>query len=395
MRARQPSRDVLGTMEFARGVAILMAVVYHALQAWYANFGWQAIHVFVPVSGFVLTFSAARKGDAGEWGRWIRKRMRRILPAYWAMVVSGFAVLLLLGAVGLNDPAVTLGGATRDFILDIFVLRNFSYVSMMAYPNAALWFVPLIAGLYLMFPLLYGPVTRARGAAGLVGVVLVAFLVEAASRALAIRFLDGMPVGYGQGFLAPFGPTPAPLDRIPNDGFVFQLWAPFGNFPTRIGCFVLGMAGAVAYMRDPERFSRRMTGPGAAALGLVLWAAGNWLVYAGHAGWVAADFVLTAAWVFMLPPLAVAFARWLKPMHRVTEFLGRWSFHLFLTHLVVMYVYVRLLPFWISSLVVSALMLPVVLLGIAAATWALKKFDDSALAERIMPRPAARYGGSR
>ena len=61
--------------------------------------------------------------------------------------------------------SVTLPGATRDFVLDLLLLRNFSFVSMLSYPNAAMWFVPFIAGFYLVFPPLFRPVTRARGAA--------------------------------------------------------------------------------------------------------------------------------------------------------------------------------------------------------------------------------------
>ncbi len=374
-------RDLLGQADFARGVGILMALGYHAIAPWYANFGWQAVHIFLVVSGFVLTYAAMKRGHDASWGAWWRKRMRRILPTYWIVVLAGFLLALIPWALGAGHTPASPGELWRTTLFDLAILHNFSYRQMLAYPNASLWFIPLILGFYPVFVLLFRTVARAR-ARVVVGLVVGTALIEFAVRAAAIAWLDGIPVGFGKGVLESFGSPPPPLDRL-DWSFPFQLWAPFGHFPTRLGEFVLGMAAARAYVANRERVNRLALGLPALLAGLALWSLGGWLVHIGHAGWPFADWTITAGHALMLPTLGTWCARAIPPLYRLTGLAGQQSLPLFLVHMPVLYVYVTLYPVWMHSIVLSVVMLHVAIACVLLATWGLARLDRWRALDRL------------
>ncbi len=376
-----PHRDLPAQIDFARGVAILMVLVYHGLAPWYANFGWQAVHVFVVVSGFVLTLAAARRGHDAAWGTWWRRRLRRLLPAYWTAVIAGFFLALIPWALPIGRAPAAPGELLWTALLDLALVQNFSYSQMLAYPNASLWFVPFIAGFYLVFVPLFRPV--ARGSVTTVTAILVAAtLAEFAVRAAAIRYLDGMPVGFGQGVLQAFGSPPDPNDAL-DWSVPFQLWAPFGLFPTRVGEFVLGMAAARAYLANPSRVNRLAFGAPALLSGIALWAAGGALVHLGKAGWPYADWLIAAGLGLILPSVGALCARAVPRFTRLVELAGRMSLPLFLVHMPVLYVYVMLYPAWMHSMVLSVVMLHVAIACVLLATWGLARLDRLAALDRL------------
>ena len=173
----------LALLDACKGTAILGVIGVHVRPGW---FGWQGVHVFLVLGGFLLAYGRLRRGEA-PWRAWFRRRARRVLPATWAVVVAGVAVVGLVGAAGLNLEGVTAREAAARFPLDVLLLRNWSYRGMFAYPNASLWYVPLLAGLYLAFPL----VVRGCAAWGWRRAVLAAVAVEVAYRAAAVAWLDG------------------------------------------------------------------------------------------------------------------------------------------------------------------------------------------------------------
>lgn len=375
-----PSAPLPDLLDWAKGIGIVLVVLVHGLRGW---FGWQGVHVFLVVSGFVLTYSRLSKSEPEPWGEWYRRRAERILPAYWIVATAGFLLMLgaaLLAAVPLRDALAT---ALPLFVRDVTLTRNASLDSMFGPVNAALWYVPLIAGLYLTFPLLYRLLNRARSASRVALLLLAVVGVEATYRAIAILWFDGMPVGFGQGTLRGLDVSVAPLDGIPAPASSFQLWAPFGWFPSRVAEFALGMVAAWAVQRygDAEGALRR----GRSLLaGLALWCGGNALIYAGRWGWVLADLLIAAGLTLTL----LALASHLRPRQRTLRIftkLGRWAYPLFLVHLLVGYAASQALRgFGIDTFAGFAVVFSLVLPSIWAASAALMWFDRTRIPHRMI-----------
>ncbi len=79
--------------------------------------------------------------------------------------------------------------------------------------NAPLWYVALLVGRYVCFPLLFSTYKRASAWRALAGITIVAVTVECVSRAAAVFWRDGIPVGAGHGFVPSFGSVAQPLDH--------------------------------------------------------------------------------------------------------------------------------------------------------------------------------------
>ena len=369
--SRAPPR-AFALLDFCKGAAILGIVGVHVRPGW---FGWQGVHVFLVLGGFLLATS--RQRQAGPWAEWFRRRARRVLPAYWAAALAGVAVVAAVGALGLNLDGVTVRRSLADLPADVLLLRNWSYRGMFGYPNASLWYVPLLAGLTLAFPLL----DRAARRWGWPAMVAAAVAVEVAYRAAAVAWLDGVPVGYGHGIWGGLVATPPALDRLGSDA-PFQLWAPFGLFPSRVGEFAVGMGAAYAVAGRPRLLDRWTLGPGPALAGLALWAGGSALVGARW-GWALADLVIAVGGVLVLLAAAEAARRWAEPVFRVVSQAGALSLPLFLVHLPVMYVTAATAPLWGGAVWSTAAAFALTVAALWAASAALLAFDRSRAADAV------------
>jgi peptidoglycan/LPS O-acetylase OafA/YrhL len=376
---------VVGLLNFCKGVAVVWVVLVHALHGW---FGWQGVHVFVVLAGFTLTHACLRRERPLTWGRWFLRRAERILPAYWLVALAGFLVVALAAALAPSERRpFDLAAQVWRLLTDLTLLRNFSYKTMLADPNSALWFVPLIASLYLVFPWMYSALARG-GARAWVKVLLIAAAVEFAYRAAAVHLLDGMPVAYGHGFLKFFGRPPKALDEVAAT-FPFQLWAPFGLAPSRLGEFALGMVAAFALREDAARLSARLLSPLSAAAGVVIWLAGSALIYTGRWAWPFADFLLAAGLTLWLLYAAHLVRGWLPRLFKATSRLGVWSYYLFLTHLLFGYAYANLYTLWADSVPLAVAALALTFALSVAFMRLLARLDRSRLPKLIFRRAAA------
>lgn len=199
-------------------------------------------------------------------------------------VALGFLVAVVLNQVAGKPPLPTV---VRQLVLDITLTRNFFRTGLFGFPNASLWFIPLLVGLYAAFPLLWSGLRRW----GWAKVLVVAVLCELTWRAVAVFLLDGVPVATGKGVF-PFVLRPWPaLDRLP-DSFAFQQSAPFAVFPARIGEFALGVAaGSLASAQGvPSLWGRRRKPLLAGAA--VVWLTGSVAVSLGPVGWIFSDLLI-------------------------------------------------------------------------------------------------------
>jgi peptidoglycan/LPS O-acetylase OafA/YrhL len=171
MEARAPHVPVIDGF---RAYAVLGIVLLHVLGlagVFVADHGeafqvlvWgtvgNVIDVFFIISGFVLFLPViARGGDLGGVRSFYIRRAARIYPAYWLSL----AVLLALMAIELppftvfpplSDIAVQFAGlALPAQLVDGSFQIGFGV-------NGVLWFVSLILGFYLLFPLVAGAYFR-------------------------------------------------------------------------------------------------------------------------------------------------------------------------------------------------------------------------------------------
>lgn len=312
-----------GVLDFVRVAAVASVVCYHAAKV---GFGWQGVHVFLVLSGFGLAFSQLRRPQTAGWGAWYRRRASRILPATLAMV--GIDLVLAL-AIGLfqGDPAAP-GNALRQFALDVSLLRNFHHRTLFGFPNASLWFVPLLVGLYAVFPLLWRAIARF----GVARVVVAAVALELAYRTAAVFWCDGVPVAVGRGAFWFLPPPPPALDRLPPT-WAFQGSAPFGHFPARLGEFALGVAAAHVAVREPAHNVFRARWRAVLGAGALFWFAGTALVHLGPVGWVWSDLLIAAGASVLAVAVAEAARRRLPVVFaRVSRPVGT-AFPLFLAHM--------------------------------------------------------------
>jgi len=312
-----------------KGMAIVLIVGVHLHRGW---FGWQGVHVFITLSGFTLALASCAD-ERITWTRWYRRRAVRILPAYWLTAVAGFLLTMLLPPTDRIGPSGEILSPAMLLWRDLTLTRNFDYATMFGPVNASLWYVPMLAGLYLAFPPLMAALRGAASCRAFAGIVFVAVVVEVTFRAAAVEWLDGIGVGFGGGVWPGWGSVAPPLDRL-APSVDFQLWAPFGQFPARLGEFALGMAAGVAWAKSPEKAARFMATRWPIAAGTGVWIAGCALVYP-RTGWAMADLLIASGLTLALASFGHASMRHLSSVSAFLEWLGGWSFYIFLTHVLV------------------------------------------------------------
>lgn len=128
-----PNLDVLDGI---RGLAVLQVIAAHSHAFGQKGQGAVGVWLFFTLSAFLLTRPFAeqpeRLTDARQLARYVGRRLRRILPAYW---------LLLLIYVGMQN--LTLDGAVRHALFQ----RG----------DAHLWTIPQEMLFYVLLPLLALP----------------------------------------------------------------------------------------------------------------------------------------------------------------------------------------------------------------------------------------------
>jgi len=178
----------LAGLDGLRGVAALFVVVHHVYlrafpgypsdhaPAWAAPFifGRFAVVVFIVLSGFSLALGPARRGwQLGGMSLFLRRRARRILPAYWAALAFSLAVAwLVMPPPGQATPGVA------SVAVNGLLLQNLVIVPT---PNGAFWSLAVECQLYLLFPLMLLAVRRRGPAAMVASVTLFVALVGIAA----------------------------------------------------------------------------------------------------------------------------------------------------------------------------------------------------------------------
>lgn len=140
-----------------RAVAVLPVLAFHAGASVMAG-GFLGVDVFFVISGYLISSILFREIGNGTFTfrRFYERRIRRILPAYFAVVLACFpAALLLLDATALESFAES-AVASNFWVANIYFWRQIGYfkTSSELQPLLHMWSLAVEEQFYLFFPIL-------------------------------------------------------------------------------------------------------------------------------------------------------------------------------------------------------------------------------------------------
>ncbi|MFM8682651.1 MAG: acyltransferase family protein [Chthoniobacterales bacterium] len=366
----------LAWLDVARGLAILLVVYFHffmtyvdgrpapswdwatmsggagalAGASWLrlAGVGWDAVGLFIALSGWALMESTSRRAASGpiKWGSWYVARLVRLYPMYWV----AHLVYLLSPFVARLEPVDSRIVLSLLGFRFIDISRNFHYL------NAAWWYFALLLQLVLMFPLLF----------------------RAARRLGPWRFLA---VAAAVGFLARY----LLLVVYQQNG----VWSTGGLALCRLPEFALGMALGMWHARSPEKTEKFFLGGAGLVAGILLYPLAMQL-YANIHTYVFVDFATGVCCMLVVLGLSGLIVRCPMPT-KILSLVGAFSYGIFLVHqpyVIWIGLRIREQPVWMFLLISVAVLAATSLWGIA-----LEKATN-AVVQRISealkgPKPAA------
>lgn len=146
-----------------RAFAVLSVLLFHAYP-WFCSGGFIGVDVFFVISGYLITKGLLVDLDNGEYsiGRFYMRRIRRILPAYVAMIV--FTMLLCVLCYYGNQVNLYAKTAVSSavFSTNLFFYKTSGYFSPNAHDNPLLnlWSLSVEEQFYIFFPLLLAALHR-------------------------------------------------------------------------------------------------------------------------------------------------------------------------------------------------------------------------------------------
>ena len=361
----------IAAIEGMRGVAVAWIVVFHwfvvrglesgdpwnesiaasrALTVIVSN-GYLAVDLFFLITGFLLTLPwwrhAAEGRPAPSAREFYRRRIHRIVPAYYVQLVFLFAVALPL-LRGFDYWRRDIEFLAYNVAAHVTFLHYTTPLSSASYStNGALWTLSLEAQYYALLPILAPLFVRApwRAAAALT-------VVAIAWHWLAWHDLAPL-VAIETRLGGPWNPAEATIRHL----LVTQLPGYLAHFAAGI---LIGRAWLHWRGNPPGARARGLWLAAAiAALAVLYWIhdAGNaWL---GEWGWLPT----LAALAFLMLALAARGLPVSQPLlgNAPLAFLGRISYSVYLYHLPLLLLWIRYSPIegWLAAPVYSALLLAI------------------------------------
>ncbi|MGB3536485.1 MAG: acyltransferase family protein [Microcoleaceae cyanobacterium] len=389
MNTTNSKPELLSLTSFCKGLAIIAVVLVHWKGGW---FGWQGVHVFIILSGLGLGFSCFKRPQTPKWNSWFRRRLRRLLPAYWLAVWISTIILLLFDLHSVKHTLVRT-------VLDTFLLTNV-FEGFRGGATGAFWFVPFIIGAYLLFPALYYWLKKYPTWQGSLSLMLGILALEWTYRAIAIYLLDGKPIAHDTAFISLIPNSVSALKQQPDWLYgLFQRRAPFGFIPARMAEFTLGVVAGCTYARHPQPTQRIVLNRYSGLLGLVVWFCGQGLLYVGLWGWVFSDFVIAFGLILWMINLAVIVQQRYLQLFKILSTIGIWSYYIYLIH----HPFTRLGPQLVnqisnseagltSDILLTGAIFILMMLTVSVFSWLLMQFDGSKWPEWMINQLFDRVG---
>jgi peptidoglycan/LPS O-acetylase OafA/YrhL len=146
-------------MDMLRGMAIIAIVIHHwllfmpyehsKLATLIHTIAGTFVHLFFVLSGAGLTISYFQKRHF-SWREWTRRRFVKLIVPYWIIITVTFILAYVF-----------------HFAIPNFITESYSWSVLLSYLtfsrnfyspgwelNPTLWFMPVILGLYILFPVL-------------------------------------------------------------------------------------------------------------------------------------------------------------------------------------------------------------------------------------------------
>jgi peptidoglycan/LPS O-acetylase OafA/YrhL len=140
--------------------------------------GRYAVDVFIVISGFCLMLPVIRNQGflKGNYMDFLRRRARRILPAYYlALALSLVLIYTLIGKKTGTNWDITIPVTSRDLITHLTLTQDL-FTDTIFKINHTFWSISVECHIYLLFPLLV-LLTRKYGAAAVTVLAVVLSLV--------------------------------------------------------------------------------------------------------------------------------------------------------------------------------------------------------------------------
>jgi len=185
-----------GWITVMKGVAIFGVFIHHwfvlispngdpsvlyTISRKFSSFSGSFVQLFFLLSGFGLYLSYNDQNNV-SWKNWANRRINKVLIPYWIIV-------LLTSLAASVFPEISSHGPEYGYDRSIIGLLSYLLLFRNIYPpawglNVTFWFVPVIIGLYVMFPFCikilnkYGPIT----------LLFIAFILNYASITMFVVF---------------------------------------------------------------------------------------------------------------------------------------------------------------------------------------------------------------
>lgn len=196
-------KDIKG-LTGLRGIAALWVCIFHYsydndfghILTPLAQAGHHGVPIFFALSGFILAYIYGRKFAEGRESYWrfLSLRVARIYPLHLLLWLTiGYAFI-----AGVHAPSDRDTGAS--YVLGLFMMHAWGFNVPVNWNDPA-WSISTEFAAYLIFPLFAGRLARAGAAvsAGLIGMVLLTFTTFWLNPFLAKTGLSGAHFTYGGG----------------------------------------------------------------------------------------------------------------------------------------------------------------------------------------------------
>jgi peptidoglycan/LPS O-acetylase OafA/YrhL len=393
MKIYSSPKNILKLTDFCKGLAISLVFLIHYQDGWFA---WQGVAIFIVLSGFGLTYSCLNQSEKFSWKAWWLKRARRILPVYWLVVLCSLPLIVLYKTYLANGvlPGLSqaLNFALKRTVTDLVLLTNF-FPKLFGGPTGQLWFIPFIVSCYLVFPFIYHQFKKASPSKNYLLLLLIAMAVEFVYRAVSIYWLDGIPIGYDPlgRFFSFIHSSVTSFDRIPEP-FPFQGVSLMCLFPARIAEFTLGIFAAFSFVENRQRVNKFIFSAHTGIIGLVIWLAGQLLIYVGLWGWIFSDFVIAFGLILWSLNLAHFCQKSLGYIFQCMTTIGIWSYYIYLTHEPILRLFQKFITRKfltpdtniISFIFIHVGVLTITIASVYVACRLVRNFDESKFPELII-----------
>jgi hypothetical protein len=165
---------------------------------------------------------------------------------------------------------------------------------------------------------------------------------------------------------------------------------------------MLGMLGASLLVQNSQKFHNIFLNYRIGLVGVLIWVAGCSLIFTGLWGWIFADFLIALGLILWIVNLAGIFQQRFSFLFRKISQLGIWSYYIFLSHGIFVYLFLERQPTLIGganslslSFLKKILALVILIILTWGYSWVLIKFDQSKFPKLIIQKTIARVCQSR